>query len=54
MTVKVDDNGVLSIYYNNELVVCHELSTKKYNYTVDTACEILKVMLCVIRQMLRF
>ena len=42
MTVKVDDNGVLSIYYNNELVVCHELSTKKYNYTVDTACEILK------------
>jgi len=42
MTVKVDDNGILGIYYSNELVVCHELSTKMYNYTVDTACDILR------------
>ena len=26
MTVKVDVNGILGIYYNNELFVCHELS----------------------------
>ena len=42
MTVKVDDNGILDIYYSNELVVCHELSTKMYNYTIDTACDILR------------
>lgn len=42
MTVKVDDNGILGIYYSNKLVVCHELSTKMYNYTIDTACDILK------------
>lgn len=42
MTVKVDDNGILGIYYSNELVVCHELSTKMYNYTIDTACDILR------------
>lgn len=42
MTVKVDDNGILGIYYNNDLVVCHEISSKKYNYTLDTAYEILK------------
>ena len=42
MTVKVDDNDILSIYYNNDLVVCHEISSKKYNYTLDTAYEILK------------
>lgn len=42
MTVTTDDNGNLSIYYNNELVVCHEVSSKMYNYTVDTACDILK------------
>ena len=40
--VTTDDNGNLSIYYNNELVVCHEVSSKMYNYTVDTACDILK------------
>ena len=28
MTAKVDDNGVLGIYYNNMLVVCNELSPK--------------------------
>lgn len=42
MTVTTDDSGNLSIYYNNELVVCHEVSSKMYNYTVDTACDILK------------
>lgn len=42
MTVTTDDSGNLSIYYNNEFVVCHALSSKMYNYTVDTACEILK------------
>ncbi len=28
MTAKVDDNGVLGIYYSNKLVVCNELSQK--------------------------
>ena len=42
MTIKVDDNDILGIYYNNDLVVCHEISSKKYNYTLDTAYEILK------------
>ena len=27
-TAKVDVNSVLGIYYNNELVVCHELSRR--------------------------
>ena len=42
MTVTIDDSGNLNIYYNNEFVVCHALSSKMYNYTVDTACDILK------------
>lgn len=42
MTVTNDDSGYLHIYYNNELVVCHEISSKMYNYTMDTACDILK------------
>lgn len=41
MTV-TNDSGNLSIYYNNELVVCHAVSSKMYNYTIDTACDILK------------
>ncbi len=40
--MKVDANGILSIYCSNELVVCHELDTKMYNYTIDTASDILK------------
>lgn len=42
MTVTTDDSGNLSIYYNNKLVVCHAIGSKMYNYTVDTACDILK------------
>ena len=42
MTVTTDDSGNLSIYYNNKFVACHEVSSKMYNYTVDTACDILK------------
>lgn len=42
MTVNIDDCGFLRIYYSNELVVCHEVSSKMYNYTIDTACDILK------------
>ena len=42
MTVITDDTGNLSIYYNNEFVVCHAISSKKYNYTIDTACDILR------------
>ena len=42
MTVTKDDSGNLSIYYNNQLVVCHAISSKRYNYTIDTACDILK------------
>ena len=42
MTVTKDDSGNLSIYYNNQLVVCHTVSNKRYNYTIDTACDILR------------
>ena len=42
MTVTKDDNGNLSIYYNNQLVVCHTISNRRYNYTIDTACDILR------------
>ena len=42
MTVTTDDSGTLSIYYNNQLVVCHEITSRKYNYTLETACDILK------------
>ena len=42
MTVTKDDSGNLSIYYNNQLVVCHTVSDKRYNYTIDTACDILR------------
>lgn len=42
MTVITDDTGNLSIYYNNEFVVCHAISSKMYNYTIDTACDILR------------
>ena len=42
MTVTTDDTGNLNIYYNNEFVVCHAISSKMYNYTIDTACDILR------------
>ena len=42
MTVTTDDSGNLSIYYNHNLVVCHEITSRKYNYTLETACDILK------------
>lgn len=42
MTVTKDDSGNLSIYYNNQLVVCHTISNRRYNYTIDTACDILR------------
>ena len=42
MTITTDDTGNLSIYYNNEFVVCHAISSKMYNYTIDTACDILR------------
>lgn len=42
MTVTTDDSGTLSIYYNNHLVVCHEITSRRYNYTIETACDILK------------
>lgn len=42
MTVIKNDNDTLSIYYNKQLVVCHAVTNRKYNYTVDTACDILK------------
>lgn len=42
MTVTTDDTSNLSIYYNNEFVVCHAISSKMYNYTIDTACDILR------------
>ena len=42
MTVTKEDNDTLSIYYNKQLVVCHAVTNRKYNYTVDTACDILR------------
>lgn len=42
MTITKEDNDTLSIYYNKQLVVCHAVTNRKYNYTVDTACDILK------------
>lgn len=42
LTVIKDNNDNLNIYYNNQLVVCHHISNKRYNYTVDTACDILR------------
>lgn len=42
MTVSTDENDNLCIYYNNQLVVCHAVSSRKYNYTLETACDILK------------
>lgn len=42
MTITTDDTGNLNIYYNNEFVVCHAISSKMYNYTIDTACDILR------------
>ena len=42
MTVIKEDNDTLSIYYNKQLVVCHAVTNRKYNYTVDTACDILR------------
>lgn len=41
MTVKETD-GNLNIYYSGELVVCHAISSKMYNYTLGTAYDILK------------
>ena len=41
MTVNVHD-GNLEIYYSGKLVVCHVISDKMFNYTVGTACDILK------------
>ncbi len=42
MTIEETDNGTISIYYNGNCVISHQLSEKMYNYTTGTACEILK------------
>ena len=42
LTASADDSGNLNIYYNGNFVIRHALSEKMYNYTVGTACEILK------------
>lgn len=36
------DNNNINIYYNNDLIVCHPLSNKKFNYKIEHAHEILK------------
>lgn len=36
------DNNNINIYYNNDLIVCHPLSDKKFNYKMEHAHEILK------------
>lgn len=42
LTASADDSGNLNIYYNGNFVISHVISEKMYNYTVGTACEILK------------
>lgn len=42
MTVATDENGNLKIYYNTKLVISHAISSQRYNYTLETAHEILK------------
>ena len=37
----LDDNNI-NIYYSNDLIVCHQLSDKKYNYKINHIKEILK------------
>lgn len=42
LTTIEDDSGNLRIYYNDCFVISHPISSKMYNYTLGTACEILK------------
>lgn len=42
MSVVCDDYNNLRIYYNGKFVISHPKTTRPYNYTVDTAYEILK------------
>lgn len=42
MSVVCDDYNNLRIYYNGKFVISHLKTTRPYNYTVDTAYEILK------------
>lgn len=35
-------DGDISIYYNQDFIVCHSLSEKKYNYKIRHMHEILK------------
>ena len=42
MKVICDDYNTLHIYYNENLVISHPKTSKPYNYTLDTAYEILK------------
>ncbi|WP_242984182.1 IS21 family transposase [Clostridium tertium] len=39
-------DGNISIYYNQDFIVCHSLSNKKYNYTIRHVQEILKSDAC--------
>lgn len=41
VTLKVSENN-LTIIYNNEIIAVHQLSSKKFNYKLDHAIEILK------------
>ena len=42
MSVVCDDYNNLRIYYNGKFVISHPKTTRPYNYTLDTAYEILK------------
>ena len=42
MSVVCDDYNNLRIYYNGNFVISHPKTTRPYNYTLDTAYEILK------------
>ena len=41
LTAKKED-GYLYIYYTNKQIVCHPITSKMYNYTRETALDILK------------
>lgn len=42
MSVICDDYNNLRIYYNGKFVISHQKTSRPYNYTIDTAYEILK------------
>lgn len=42
VNIKCTDDNNINIYYSNDLIVCHHLSDKKFNYKIKHVHEILK------------